>query len=397
MARIYFSNSSTGNTTNNTTTYNNKVSVTFDPTSGKRYAIFWSAMLSHGANNSDARVRLQKTTDGAVTFQLFNIEPEQTVDRMAVNDVSVWTADVSTSTTIAVQFSAEGSTTTISDAYINVLELFDDEQVSTTEADASTTTNTYSNLNTVTVPAGDWFIIGALAMSTPATNQPTNSIDVRIFDETNAVELTARSQYFSADTTNFTPYFAAGAVSPTASTTYALQFLENSNATLTVRYRTIIALNRANFAQSFAAQDQTTTTTTSNAYQTKLTLSETLGPGEIGLSRDYLVLMFWTTETNSTTVDVFSTVTESDTDLYSDTGRQPRRDASDIDDQFAQGWTETFLGTPGTLATFDIDFRSQTSGTTVRIQDAVILLMNLVDDPAPPPAAVGYSFGFILL
>jgi hypothetical protein len=396
MARIYFSNSSTGNTTNNTTTYNNKVSVTFTPTSGKRYAIFWSAMLSHGANNSDARVRLQKTTDGAVTFQLFNIEPEQTTDRMAVNDVSVWTADVSTSTTIAVQFSAEGSTTTISDAYINVLELFDDEQVSTTVADASTTTNTYSNLDTVTVPAGDWFIIGALAMSTPSTTQPVNAIGVRLHDTTNDVELTDRSQYFSADTSNFTPYFAAGAVSPTASTTYALQFLENSTATFTVRYRTIVALNRANFATSFAAEDQTTTTTTSDAYQTKLTLSET--PVLVPLFvKDCLVLMFWTTETSSTTVDVFSTVTLNGTDLYSGTARQPRRDANDIDDQFAQGWTETVEVGAESLVTYDIDFRSETSGTTVRIQDAVILLMNLQDDVAPPPAAVGYSFGFILL
>jgi hypothetical protein len=349
-------------------------------------------MLSHGANNSDARVRLQKTTGGAVTFQLFNIEPELTADRIAVNDVSVWTADVSTSTTIAVQFSAEGSTTTISDAYINVLELFDDEVSDTNSADESTTAAVYSNLQSITVPAGDWFIMGALAMSTPATNQPVAAIDVRIFDETNAVELTARSQYFSADTTNFTPYFGLSAVSPTGNTTYSLQFLENSNATFTVRYRTLVALNRANFAETFAAQDQSTRTTTSVTYVPALELSETLGFAE-----NYLVLMDWTTEAALATVgsDVFSTVTKNATDLYSATNRQPRRDPNDVDDQFAQGWTETEAQT-ATLTTWNIDFRAETAGRTVRIQDTAIFVMNL-DSDVVPPVAVGYSFGFILL
>jgi hypothetical protein len=231
-------------------------------------------------------------------------------------------------------------------------------------------------------------------MGTPATNQPVNAIGVRLHDTTNDVELTDRSQYFSQETAAFTPYFAGSAVSPTASTTYALQFLENSNATFTVRYRTIVALNRANFAESFSAEDQTTSTTTSTTYQTKLTLSETLGPAEFGLSRDYLVLMFWTTEASDTTVNVFSTVTKNATDLYSATGRQPRREANDADDQFAQGWTETEAQT-ATLTTWDIDYRAS-AATTVRIQDAAIFVMNL-DSNVVPPVAVGYSFGYILL
>ncbi len=387
MARIYFQASSTGDTTNSTTTYNNKTSVTFTPTSGKRYAIFWSAMLSHNAINSQARARLQKTTGTAVTLQNYNIEPENTNDRIAVNDVSVWTADVSTSTTIAVQFSASGGITTISDAYITVLELFDDEVSDTNSADESTTVNTYSNLQSITVGAGDWFIFGALAMNTPAANQPVAAIDVRIFDETNVVELTARSQYFSQETAAFTPYFAGSNITTTGSTTLSLQFLENSTATFTVRYRTIVALNRANFAETFAAEDQTTSTTTSTTYTTKLELAETLGFAE-----NYLILMFWTTEASNTTVNVFSTVTKNATDLYSATGRQPRREANDADDQFAQGWTEIEAQT-ATLTTWDIDYRAS-AATTVRIQDAAIFVMNL--DSAPPVAAVGYSFGYIL-
>jgi ATPase subunit of ABC transporter with duplicated ATPase domains len=122
-----------------------------------------------------------------------------------------------------------------------------------------------------------------------------------------------------------------------------------------------------------------------------LTLSETLGFAE-----NYLVLMGWTTETASTTVDVYSTVTKNATDLYSATTRQPRRDANDVDDQFAQGWAETEAQT-ATLTTWDIDYRAETAGTTVRIQDAFIFVMNLDSEPPPPPAAVGYSFGFILL
>jgi len=381
MARTYVNASSTAATTNNTTTYNNKTSVNITPKNGTRYAIFWGCTLSHSATNSDGRARLQKTTTTAITLQQFNIEPGATTNIMSITDVQVWTSDTTTQQTFAVQFSAEGGTTTIRDAYITILELYDNELSSTTIGATSTTVATPTTLNSITLPQGDWYVIASLGLLGSATAQPANVMNVNITDGTTTYM--NRTGYESKDNTNYTPvWLTTGLVQPTDETTYSLQFAENGNTTITSQYRTIVALKRSLFADSALAYDLTQSTTTSTTAQTKLTLTHT--PSN---AVNYLVLGWWTTETSATGTTVTSNFLRGGTTRFTSV---PLRTASDVDTQFQQGWTETQAQTAASTS-WTITYLSGTSGTTVRIENTAILILNL---DTPPPFA--YAFGYFL-
>jgi len=337
MARIYVHASNTALATA-TTAWISQTSVTANVTSGKRYAIFWASMISNTAINSDSRVRLQNTTD-AVTLQQFNIESQDTTDRISVNDISVVTAASTGILTFSVDIQAEGGTVSGTDAYITVLELDDADLASTTSTAVQTTSNTYTTLDSINVPAGDWFIFGSMGVDTNQTAQLAADYGMRIFDGTTAYM--ERVAIFINDNTNFTPYSAVASVSPTATTTYSLDYKSNGTAQFTAQYRTILALDKSKFAATYHSIDEGLSNSSNNVTPiTKLTYTPT-----ISNTRNHLTLGFWTTTIASTANSVnssFSTVAGSTSEpgLYT-AARFPRREASDVDDQFSYlgfGW-----------------------------------------------------------
>jgi hypothetical protein len=388
MARTYVNASDTTLSTNTTGSFNNKVeAILSNPVNGARYAIFWSCTLTHSSNANDARVRLQKTTGTPATLQQFNIEPElATTDVMSISDVQVYTSD-GVDQTFQVQFSSETGTTSIRDAYITIL-LLDSSEVSNTVAaqTAGKTDAAFANIASITVDPGDWYIIASCGINVASTTQAADAIGVRINDGTNSYML--RNQYFANDTTNYTPaWLTTGLVSPTTSTTYNLQFAENSNQTLIAQYRTIVALKKSLFADSSSQRNDATQTTTSATPQVSLSLGPYTPPASL-VQINYLILAWWTTETNSTTVRANSDFDQDSTSYFT---LGITREAADVDDQFQQGFAGTKALTPAVATTWNIDYNAQTAGTTITILNRAIIVLNLAQDVVKP-----YSFGYIL-
>lgn len=388
MARTFYSASSTANSTStDTVNYTNKTSITFTPISGKKYAIFWSATaITNSTTGQSIRVRLQDTTN-AVTYQQFLQTPElaTSVENFSFADVSAFTAANNNPITFAVQFSPSAGTMTIRDTYMTVLELFDDEQFSTTAADsANITTATPTTLNSVTVGAGDWYIIasaGAKSNDASATGQGATDYQFQINDgTTNVVQ---KFGMFANNISDYEPMIiCSGLVSPTVSTTYSFQAAENGNNTLNLRYRTILALKKSNFAETFdgtAFPDNTNTTTTP---ESALAVTDTPVAAV-----DYLVMGFWNAGTSAQRVN--SNFTQGGTSQFTVV---PSRDPNDPDGRFSHGIFYTRPLTT-TSTTWEITYNISATAATATINEVVIVVLNLGSDL---PEAMGYSFGYIL-
>lgn len=388
MARIFYTGSATAaSSSTDTVNYITRTSVTFTPTSGSSYAIFWSATgITNSTTAQSVRFRLQDTTN-TVTYQQFLQTPElaTNVENFSVADVSAFTATTSTSRTIAVQFTPSAGTMTIRDAYITVLELFPDEKFSTTDADsANITTATPTVLNSVTVDPGEWYIIasaGAKSNDAAANGQGATDYQFQINDGT--VNVAQKFGMFANNTSDYEPVLLAADVNPTVSTTYDFEAAENGNNTLNLRYRTILALKKANFADSNYAEAVADNTNTTTTPETAVTLTHT--PTE---NVPYLVLAVWNAGITANRVN--SNFLQAGTSKFVAT---PSRDPNDPDGKFSHGifYTEA-QGT--TSRTWEINYNVSATAATATINNAVIILLNLGSDL---PVAVGYSFGFILL
>lgn len=385
MARIFYTGSATAaSSSTDTANYQTRTSVTFTPTSGSSYAIFWSATcITNSTTAQSVRIRLQDTTN-TVTYQQFLQTPElaTNVENFSVADVSAFTATTSTSRTIAIQFTPSAGTMTVRDAYITVLELFPGEVFSTTDADsANITTATPTVLNSVTVGPGEWYIIasaGAKSNDAAATGQGLTDYQFQIND--GAVNVAQKFGMFANNVSDYEPVLLAADVAPTVSTTYDFEAAENGNNTLVLRYRTILALKKSNFADANYAEavgDNTNTTTTP---ETAVTLTHT--PTE---NVPYLVLGLWNAGVSAQRVN--SNFTQAGTSKFVLT---PSRDPNDVDGRFSHG---IFYTEPqGTASrTWLINYNISATTATATINNAVIVLLNLGSD-----LPTGYSFGYIL-
>lgn len=389
MARTFYSASSTGNSTStDTVNYTSKVSIPFTATSGSKYAIFWSATgITNSTTAQSVRVRLQNTTN-ATTLQQFLQTPElaTSVENFSLADVSGFTTASTGPVTMSVQFSPSAGTMTIRDTYMTVLQLEAGEDYSSTDADsANITTATPTTLNSITVDPGDYYIIasaGAKSNDAAANGQGATDYQFQINDgTTNVVQ---KFGMFANNISDYEPMIiCSGLVSPTATTTYSFQAAENGNNTLNLRYRTILALKKSNFRETFdgtAFPDNTNNTTTP---ESALAVTDT--PIE---AVDYLVMGFWNAGTSAQRVN--SNFTQGGTSQFT---AVPSRDPNDPDGRFSHGIFYTRpLATTST--TWEITYNINTTAATATINEVAIVVLNLGSDL---PTAVGYSFGYILL
>ncbi len=371
MARIYSQAAQTAASGSPLTAYSSRTSVSVSVTAGKRYAIFWSAIMSHSALTSRARVRLQNVTNG-VTLQQFEFEPQDLTDRMSAVDVNVFTASSTTTIEFAIQWSASAGTATISDAYINVLEL-DDADVSSYDSTQIATTNAVATpIDSINIPAGEWFVFGSCNVNTPRTAQAADDMVVQLSDGTNTYMV--RTQYYAKDTLGITPYFAIVTASLGATTTFSLEHSSPNGQNIVNQYRTLLALDRSKFAETYAAVSESAQidSTSAGAPTAIITYTPT-----IANTGNHLVVGTWTTKISATNSSVFSHFGTSTTEpgQYSATGRQPLREASVSNiDEFAHGWSDVESLTAGSI-TKVIAWRPE-ANVNATISDAAIVILS---------------------
>jgi len=259
--RVYSFGEFQGATNVTSTSYQTLLDKTFTPTSGKTYALFGRAIISHDSADTTFNFRIRDITNG-VTYSEVNTEQNSNSSADAGTTYShicmgILTAASGTPITIELQYSAASGTVYVENPSLVILELKDDEYFDYTAAPSATTSATYASVASITVPAGDWIVVGSLQLNVNSTSPTQDAIGISITDGTTTY--LEQGEWFSNNTSIYSPYFAAFTSSVASSTTYDLQIQENGSNTLTTRHASIIALNQANFGEVFAVKDETET------------------------------------------------------------------------------------------------------------------------------------------
>lgn len=373
MARIYYTTSSTAlSSFTGNTNYNEKVSLTFTPNANKTYAIFWSAVVSGSSITNFNNVRLQKTTGTAATFQQFEIDRDDLIEEMSVTDFALYTAPASP---IQESFAVEGRTSVgtdtifLSDTHITALELTVDDIFTSASASTSTDSNTYSSVNSIEVGAGDWYVLASAGVNVnTATIGSRGLIGVRIHDGTNTYM--EHDSWYSENAANWTPYWGIASVSPASTTTYNLQFRDNSAGTTSLRYRKLLALKKSGFYESFYAVDETLTTN-QTVEASKLTLAATPT-----LAANTLVLSTWAIEPpGEISTQGVSNLTKDGTSVFTTAG-EILIEGQSLYDLFQEGYASVY-NLPTTAISWALRYRSTSGAFSIGMKNAAILMLSL--------------------
>lgn len=376
MARIYYTTSSTDlSSFTGNTNYNEKVSLTFTPNANKTYAIFWSAVASGSSITNFNNVRLRKTTGTAETYQEFEIDRDELLEEQSLTDFSLYTAPASpTQESFAVEGRTSVTTDTIylSDVHITALELTAEDIFTSASASTSTNTNTYSTTDSITVGAGDWYIFGSAGVNVDTTTITARGLmGVRIHDGTTTYM--EHDSWYSENVNNWTPYWGIASVSPVSSTTYNLQFKDNTAGTTSLRYRKLLALKKSGFYESFYAVDQTLTTTGLTEV-TKLTLTATPT-----LAANTLVLSTWAMEPpGEVSVQAYSNFRKDGTSIFTYAG-ELLLEGQSLYDLFQEGFVSVY-NLPTSEVSWTLRYRSTSGAFVVGMKNAAILMLSLDGD-----------------
>jgi hypothetical protein len=156
---------SLGASTNTTTSYTTKTSVTWTPQANTDYLILWSAVVHNDTNLiADVFARL---FDGTTPLCEFNIESKDTTDiGQLVGGIGRWQEGASpASRTISVQWRAEtsGNTCTMEEARLVILALTSDDFYA--QAGGTTTTSASyvdaATFNFTPATSGDYLILSS--------------------------------------------------------------------------------------------------------------------------------------------------------------------------------------------------------------------------------------------
>ena len=350
MAKTYYSNTSLGNSSTTSTTYQDKVTLTFTPVASTNYAIFFTCLVTQSSTSSDVRVQLYNSTDAIQMYEVI-LTPKDTTDQMAVTGVAIYEEGISpASTTFSLQYCRRsGSTAKIQDAYLTAVELVGTDIFNNTLTHTSITGGSdgtdgddqYQTLNTLTVPPGDYTIVGSCAYS---SDQTSASSDVRtrllLWDDTNNNPYGyIDSSYLAGSDVDY-PYWYVMNASPAANTNYDLRAAEDWNSIMTASFRTILALDRSEFRHVYSSHAENGQTTVSTSDQTAETIT-------VNLDRagNNLILGSWWGSYNNTSRSWLSNIQINGSDVYTtDISVEPEDRVSSFTGSSGSLWSAGFAG-----------------------------------------------------
>lgn len=386
--RTYYSTSSTGLSTTTSTTYVDKVALTFTPEASSTYAIFWSAVMSGSSITNFNNVRLQKTTGTALTLQEFKVDRDELLEENAHIGLAIYTSSVSPSQeSFAVQFSTSVGTDTIylSDTHITALKLstLAGDTYQTNLSVTSSNTNTYSSVNSITVDPGDWYIIGAATVNVNTTTMGSRGLTgVRIQNASTTSGSMEHDSWYPEAAGNFTPYFGIITASVLSPTTFNLQLKDNSAGSSSLQERTLLALRDDAFATTPSYGVSEAETTASNSNVDKLTLVT-----DFDKYYHSLVISSWVTHPpNEISTQAFSNLTKNGTSVFTYSG-EGLREGQTIYDLFQHGYTSKQIITDA-ATTWRVRHRSTSATFTSSMKNAAVLVLPL--EEALPTKRIRY-------
>ncbi len=275
----YYAESTTQSTWNTDTTYQDKTTLTFTPDANSTYVIIASWLVL--CNNVTYAVysKLTRTTGTAKDFNELIYFPKDTTDYIAGGAVAFDSFGSSpTSQTYKIQYrpSNTAATASIKEAKIIAIKLNEEDKYAEVDARTTTQQTAYQDkvtLNFTPTYQGDYIIL-AYATGDGAIN----SYDFRI--QMN-IDGTAYSNY-NIEPVNAANRYLFGTVKKVnfdaTSHTIKIQYSTESNNSARVAgiaNARILALRADYFNNSYFAESEALSTTTSTTYSSKTTLTET--------------------------------------------------------------------------------------------------------------------------
>lgn len=379
--RTYYTTSSTGVSTTTSTSYVDKVALTFTPEASSNYAIFWSAVISGSSITNFNNVRLRKTTGTAITLQEFSIDRDELLEENALIGTVIYTSSASPITeSFAVQFNTSVGTDTIglSDTYITALKLSDasGDTYQTNLAVTSSNVNTYSSANSITVGPGNWYIIGSATVNVNTITAGSRGLTgIRIYNVSTTSGSMEHDSWYPEAVNNYTAYYGIITASVASNTTFELQLKDNSAGSSSLRERTLLALRRDGFSNgtsNYSVKEAETFSFLANVTQVNLTASFNVEPVE---KVKALVIGSWvTTPTSELSSQAQSNFRQDGVNLFTYAG-QILAEGQTLYDLFQNGYAGVITVSSGSK--FDIRQGGNSALLSQSIKNASILVLPL--------------------
>lgn len=266
-----YAESVTRSTFTGSTTFQDKVTLTFSSVTGKNYLIMWGCTLD-GSGAVTVNARLRNVTAGNNNGTIGRAAAS--TDRAHMGGFEYHTGTGASQSFVVNYGTANaGNTVGVQDAWIMALEITsDDACVSTgSGSDFTTTANSYgdhTSLSFTPGSSGDYLII---AMAQVNNGTGASASDVKLTDGTNSYGEAVN--FYCGITSAYQVWGTMVKATLSGAQTWKIQGKSTNGGTTTVRRGGIVALRLDKFPNYFYAESRGSSTTTSSTFQDKVTLS----------------------------------------------------------------------------------------------------------------------------
>lgn len=363
---LYYAESLTESSTTSTS-YVDKVALTFTPEPNSTYLIVASWLMQGSSTSYQAKAKLTRTTGTPKDFNELIYQPKDTTDYISGGAIGIDTfGDSPGPQTYKVQFCTNNAsgTTRIKEAKIFAFRLSEGDFYAQNEARSTTTSTSWQDKTvlTFTSETADYLILASATADGSSTSYDFKvqlTIDGTAYNAVNIEPYNAGNRYLWAMIKKVS--FTSG------SHTIKIQYCSESTlATAGIAHARIVVLKLSNFSNYYYAENEARTTTTSTSYVDKVTLTSTPQAGY------HLVLA-------SAGIDVASTSYSAYVQLVKN-GTSQGEMLIETQDTTTRGFTYFALkaeSLSSVSTTWKIQYRAESSSYAAGIKDARVIVLEL--------------------
>jgi len=365
---LWFYAESASESTTTSTSYQDKVTLTFTPEDGSTYLIIASWLMLNTSTSYQVKAKLTRTTGTAKDFNELIYQPKDTSDYIGGGAIGIDSFGTSPGPqTYKIQFCTNNSSGTakIKEARIFAIKLNSLDAYTQAEARTTTTSTSWQDKTTLTFspPVQDNYLVLAYATADGSSASYDFKVQLTIdgtpYSTVNIATVNAANRY---------PWALAKVVNLTdASHTIKIQYCsESTSGTAGIAHARIVALNLSGFQNCYYAESEARTTTTQTSYQDKLSLTQTPA------AADHLIIGCAGLDAANTGYSSYVQMVR-DTSSYGEMLIEPQ-------DTTSQGFLyfsvkkETLSGAS---TTWKIQYKAESSSYAAGIKDARIAVLQL--------------------
>ena len=378
LGRAYYSNNFANVATNTTTVYQDYVTLSFTPEANKNYAVFYCCQVTQTNTADFVETLLYNSTDVTTMFYTRHKPQDAVNDWLFSGGLSIYQANATPAeTTVNIQFRQQGgSTASIRDGYLTVLELSNSDIFYSNNSTATIANRQYQTVGNISLPAGDYILIASASMYQSGGIGTYDEVSATLYNNTDAEPYGFQSQRRSRDNSESESYWYVMSYSPTSTKDMQLKFGEGDTSIVEISYRNILAIDRTAFAEIFSSHAENEQSTTSTSDQTAETVTVNLNQ-----DGDILCLASWHARGNDNDFLNYSSFNLNSTNVY--TGdfviKPPTGNASlNASSQWWCGFCGVLNLSSGSN-TIDVKYRSSSASRTSYIARVNVTGVSLVN------------------